>query len=205
MANLKFGFGKKLPVILQTEASECGLACLAMIASYHQHQTDLPEMRKRFAISLKGATLEHLIDIADQLGLVSRPLRIGMGHLSQLNLPAMLHWNLNHFVVLKAVGCTDPAGQQGAIKVNAFASADDGLAIQRQMIGEPRHQNVREQARTGDTALNGAAWCWRLDDGVTASPCQLWATLNSIRTTRLLSHTTPPLRRGRIHCGGGTE
>jgi ATP-binding cassette subfamily B protein RaxB len=150
MVNLKFGFGKRLPMILQTEAAECGLACLAMIASYHGHETDLPEMRKRFVISLKGATLERLIDIADQLGMISRPLRIGMGHLSQLQMPAMLHWNLNHFVVIKAVEGNwihiyDPA--MGELKLSKVHVSDQftgialelspGLAFKRKVANPP--------------------------------------------------------------------
>ena len=51
-------FGRpKLPLILQTEAAECGLACLAMIASHHGYRTDLASLRERFSVSLKGATL----------------------------------------------------------------------------------------------------------------------------------------------------
>ena len=106
MANirpLQFGFGKRLPLMLQTEASECGLACVTMIASYHGHLTDLCEMRKRFAISLKGATLEQIIAITDELGMVSRALRLDLEELDQLQVPCILHWDLNHFVVLKGV------------------------------------------------------------------------------------------------------
>ena len=38
--DLNLGFGRKLPLVLQTEAAECGLACLAMVASYHGYRTD---------------------------------------------------------------------------------------------------------------------------------------------------------------------
>lgn len=100
---LHFGFSRRLPLILQTEASECGLACIAMIASFHGHNTDLSELRKRFPISLKGATLDQLISITDQMGMTSRPLRLELASLDQLQAPAILHWDLNHFVVLKAV------------------------------------------------------------------------------------------------------
>jgi len=103
LRKLRFGLGSQLPLILQTEASECGLACIAMIASFHGYLTDLSELRKRFSISLKGATLEQLIEIADQLGMVSRALRLELEELDQLQTPALLHWNLNHFVVLKEV------------------------------------------------------------------------------------------------------
>ncbi|MCA6117360.1 peptidase domain-containing ABC transporter [Bradyrhizobium sp. WSM 1738] len=91
-----------LPVIRQTEAAECGLACLAMVAFYHGHRTDMNSLRRRYAVSLKGVTLRDLMEIAAHLGLACRPLRIEVDHLGQLRLPAILHWDMDHFVVLKA-------------------------------------------------------------------------------------------------------
>ena len=95
--------GRRLPVILQTEAAECGPACIAMVASRHGLQIDLPTLRQRFPTSLKGATMADLVRIAAQLQLSSRALRAEMSHLPQLALPGILHWDLNHFVVLKEV------------------------------------------------------------------------------------------------------
>jgi ATP-binding cassette subfamily B protein RaxB len=100
---LDFSGRKKTPVILQTEAAECGLACLGMVASYHGHRVDLASLRHRFSMSLKGATLNHLIEIADRLHLASRPVRVELNELGKLALPAILHWNFNHFVVLTQV------------------------------------------------------------------------------------------------------
>ena len=100
---LQFGFSKKLPMQRQTEAAECGLACLAMIASYHGHLADVATLRKRFPVSLKGATLTQLVEIAGNLELVPRPLRLDMDELDNLRLPCILHWNMDHFVVLKKV------------------------------------------------------------------------------------------------------
>ena len=61
---LNFSSRAQLPVILQTEATECGLACLAMIASYHGHDVDLNTLRRRYPVSLKGVTLRALIQMA---------------------------------------------------------------------------------------------------------------------------------------------
>jgi ATP-binding cassette subfamily B protein RaxB len=93
----------KLPVILQTEMTECGLACLAMIARYHGHDIDLNVLRRKHLVSMTGASLKSVIAIADGLQLSSRPLRLDMDHLEKLQLPAMLHWDLNHYVVLKSI------------------------------------------------------------------------------------------------------
>ena len=55
--NVNLGFRRRLPMLLQTEAAECGLACIAMIASYLGHETDLAHLRRRYGLSLRGATL----------------------------------------------------------------------------------------------------------------------------------------------------
>jgi ATP-binding cassette subfamily B protein RaxB len=94
---------RKVPVILQTEAAECGLACLAMVAGAHGLDTDLPTLRQRFSVSLKGVTLAEMVRMADALQLNSRALRAEPEELSQVPLPCILHWDLNHFVVLVAV------------------------------------------------------------------------------------------------------
>jgi ATP-binding cassette subfamily B protein RaxB len=99
---LNFSGRRCLPVIRQSEATECGLACLAMVASYHGHRTDMNSLRRRYPVSLKGVTLRDLMEIATHLGLACRPLRIELGHLRQLRLPAILHWDMVHYVVLKA-------------------------------------------------------------------------------------------------------
>ena len=99
---LRFG-GRRLSAILQTEAAECGLACLAMIAGHLGHRVDMPTLRRRFSLSLKGATMADLVRIAGQLHLNPRALRAEMDHLPQLVMPCVLHWDLNHFVVLKEV------------------------------------------------------------------------------------------------------
>ena len=75
-------FARHVPLILQSEAPECGIACVAMIASYHGHRTDLAAMRMRLAPSMKGVTLQHIASIAQTMKLSPRgvkvPLRPGM-------------------------------------------------------------------------------------------------------------------------------
>ena len=96
------GFGgRRVPMILQTEASECGLACLAMVAAQHGLRSDLATLRRRFSVSMKGTTMADLVRFAGQLHLGARAVRAEMDHLPDLVLPCVLHWDLNHFVVLK--------------------------------------------------------------------------------------------------------
>jgi ATP-binding cassette subfamily B protein RaxB len=100
---MKFSWTQKLPIIYQTEGAECGLACLAMVAGYHGAQIDLPALRQRFSLSLRGATLAHIIRFAGALDLTGRPLRIELEDLAYLKTPCILHWKMDHFVVLKKV------------------------------------------------------------------------------------------------------
>jgi len=101
---LRMGLGgRRLPMILQTEAAECGLACMAMVAAHHGLRSDLPTLRQRFSVSLKGVTLVDMVRLAGQLQLNARALRAEMAHLPELAMPCVLHWDLNHFVVLKEV------------------------------------------------------------------------------------------------------
>ena len=126
---------KTLPVILQTEAAECGLVCLAMIANFHGLKTDLSTLRRRFSVSLKGITLKSLMDIASSMQLSSRPLRLELEHLQQLKLPCILHWNMNHFVVLKEVNqkkivIHDPAVGLRALSIEDFSNSFTGVALE---------------------------------------------------------------------------
>jgi ATP-binding cassette, subfamily B, bacterial CvaB/MchF/RaxB len=101
---LQFGYGRRLPMLFQAEAAECGLASLAMIGIYYGHDVDLASLRRRFSTSLKGVTLSRLMKMANGLGFTCRPLRLELEHLPSLKLPCVLHWDMNHFVVLKSVG-----------------------------------------------------------------------------------------------------
>jgi ATP-binding cassette, subfamily B, bacterial CvaB/MchF/RaxB len=132
---LNFSGRGRLPLVRQTEAAECGLACLAMIASFHGHRTDLNALRRRFPVSLKGVTLRALMQVASQLNFACRPLRIELDHLGQLNLPAVLHWDMNHFVVLKAVKkkglvIHDPAAGEKWLPLSEASKHLSGVALE---------------------------------------------------------------------------
>lgn len=132
---LQFGWGRRLPVTLQAEAAECGLVCLAMIAGYHGHHTDPGGLRRQHGFSLKGATLKDVIAVADRLGLASRPLRLDMQELGMLKTPCVLHWDLNHFVVLKSVGRNgvtihDPAEGLRRLSLDDMSRHFTGVALE---------------------------------------------------------------------------
>jgi ATP-binding cassette, subfamily B, bacterial CvaB/MchF/RaxB len=132
---LNFGSRGHLPVMRQTEAAECGLACLAMISSYHGHRIDLNTLRRRYPVSLKGVTLRAVIHVASQLHLASRAIRFELEHLRSLRLPAIVHWDMNHLVVLKSVSrrgivVHDPAGGRRSFSLAEASRHLTGVALE---------------------------------------------------------------------------
>jgi ATP-binding cassette subfamily B protein RaxB len=149
---LNLAGGKRVPLVLQTEAAECGLAALAMVANYHGLQCDLNGLRRQFSLSLKGMTLKTLIGMADQLGLAGRALRLDLEHTSQLHLPAILHWQMNHFVVLTKVAgskffISDPARGERVLGEEEFSVAFTGVALELRPTSSFKTADLREPLR----------------------------------------------------------
>ena len=125
----------RLPVILQADRAECGLACLAMVAGYYGHHATLRELRSRFRMSMRGATLRKLHDCAEQMGLNSRAVRVELVELKQLRAPAILHWEFDHFVVLKSVNrrglsIVDPALGARRLSFDEVSGRFTGVALE---------------------------------------------------------------------------
>jgi len=135
--------------ILQTESNECGLACLAMIASTYGLQVDLVSLRHQFPISLKGINLSQLINIAGRLNLQSRSLRLEIDHLSHLATPCILHWDMNHFVVLKSIHnnkatILDPAFGERRLSLNELSTHFTGIAVELSPTIEFKSKDIRK-------------------------------------------------------------
>lgn len=152
---LKFSGTNKLPVILQTEATECGLACLAMVATYHGHKVDLNTLRQDHEISLNGISLNSLMEIADQLHFATRALRLELEDLEQLKCPAILHWDLNHFVVLKKVTAKsiiihDPAKGEQKLSYEEASKFFTGVALELIPTDEFEKKEETQTAKLSD-------------------------------------------------------
>jgi ATP-binding cassette subfamily B protein RaxB len=124
-----------MEVILQAQASECGLACLAMAASHHGKNIGLRELRRKFSVSLKGVNLARLVGMAQQLGMQARALRVDIDDIGTLQTPCILHWDMNHFVVLKKVGrnkvtIIDPARGERTLTCAEFSTHFTGVAME---------------------------------------------------------------------------
>ena len=116
----------RVPDIRQAEAAECGLACLAMVAGYHGQHSDLATLRRRHPVSVRGATLKSIMSMAEELGMRARPLRLELSHLQELKLPAILHWDMDHFVVIKRAGRSGIDIHDPAIGAKHYSYAEAG-------------------------------------------------------------------------------
>jgi ATP-binding cassette subfamily B protein RaxB len=147
----------------QAEVAECGLASLAMVAAYHGHDLDLNGLRQRYALSLKGATLADLMTMADGLDMACRPLRLEPEQLGQLALPCILHWDLNHFVVLKAlrrdgVVIHDPALGVRVVSHRQLSKSFSGVALELAPTSQFEPQVARVRARICDLWTRALGW-----------------------------------------------
>ena len=125
----------RVPVVLQTEAAECGLACLAMVLGHFGVRTDLLALRQRHAVSMSGLSLGALVTVAAAEHLASRALRLEVDELVQLRRPCILHWDLSHFVVLKEADARgavilDPARGERRVSRRELSEHFTGVALE---------------------------------------------------------------------------
>ncbi|POB88714.1 peptidase domain-containing ABC transporter [Vibrio vulnificus] len=133
---IEYSGKKSVPVVLQSEITECGLACLTMVASYHGHKTHLNTLRQRANLGANGTHLGNLMEIAStQLDLTSRAVQCSIEELGKLKLPCILHWDLDHFVVLtgvtkKNVFINDPASGKKKLDFLQVGRSFTGIALE---------------------------------------------------------------------------
>ncbi|MFZ3321285.1 MAG: peptidase domain-containing ABC transporter [Usitatibacter sp.] len=155
IAGLNLGGGRRLPMFLQTEAAECGLASLGMVACFHGHRIDLAGMRRRFTVSLKGATLAYLMQVAGRLHLAPRPLKLELGELAHLRTPCILHWDLNHFVVLRSADSRGAVVHDPAFGIRRLSGEEvskhfTGIALELSPTPEFQPADDRRHVRLRD-------------------------------------------------------
>ncbi|HDO1328736.1 TPA: peptidase domain-containing ABC transporter [Aeromonas veronii] len=125
----------RVPLVHQTESSECGLACLAMICGHYGKNIDMIALRRQFNLSARGTTLAGLTGIAEQLGLTTRPLSVPLNEISAIKMPCILHWDFNHFVVLVSLSrnCAilhDPARGRRSVSLEELSESFTGVALE---------------------------------------------------------------------------
>lgn len=132
---LRFTRKRRVNLIRQTESAECGLACLAMIAEFFGQPVGMLELRLKYPASSKGMDLARLIDIAHDLDLSSRPVRLELEQIAHLDMPCILHWGMNHFVVLtkitkRGAWINDPAVGIRFIQMSELSRKFSGVALE---------------------------------------------------------------------------
>ena len=149
---------RKVRPVLQAEQAECGLACMAMVASYHGHEIDLPTLRRRFGTSVHGISLSKLCQVAHGLRFDARPLKVDIEALSALQLPSILHWDMNHFVVLESIERSkatviDPAYGTRTISIEELGKHFTGVVLE--LSPRPEFQRVKEVRKISLMRLAG--------------------------------------------------
>lgn len=94
---------KQTPLILQMEGVECGAAALASILGYYKKSISLEELRIACDVSRDGCNAENILKAAKEYGLDCDAYSIELEDLSEIELPCILHWSFNHFVILEGI------------------------------------------------------------------------------------------------------
>ena len=125
---------KKVPTVLQMEAVECGAASLTMILAYFKKYVALEEVREKCGVTRDGSKASNLLKAARSYGLNAKGQRIDAAAVDKLKMPAIIHWNMNHFLVLE--GCykntyylNDPAAGRRSVDLETFNKSFTGIAM----------------------------------------------------------------------------
>src|SRR5580658_1469026 len=105
---------RRTPTIFQHEAAECGVACLAMVLAYHGRWVPLEELREVAGVNRDGSKASNLIKTAKRYGLDGAGYSVDPQDIGKSELPVIVFWNFNHFVVVERhegdrVWINDPA------------------------------------------------------------------------------------------------
>ncbi|MBV9881991.1 MAG: peptidase domain-containing ABC transporter [Sphingomonadaceae bacterium] len=155
MSAIEWPWSNRVRPVLQSEAAECGLACLTMVSRHFGHRVNLAGLRQRHPTSIKGVTLQELMAIASELELAPRAIRLDVEELDKLRKPAILHWDLNHFVVLESADKThatilDPARGRRRIPLAKFGRHFTGVALELVPTADFKPIEARTRTRLSD-------------------------------------------------------
>ena len=147
--NLGFFGRSNVRLVRQTEVAECGLAALTMVANFHGLDIDLGNMRRRFVPSMRGAPLKSIMAIADTIGLTPRAVKLPLDQIADLEMPAVLHWDMSHYVVVErskngSAFVHDPAGSSKWYKPEELSKHFTGVALELRPSAKFETGKVRE-------------------------------------------------------------
>ncbi len=133
-APLKKGVAK-VPVVMQMEALECGAACLCMIMAYYGKWIPLEQARRDCGVSRDGSKASNVLRAARNYGMAARGYRFEPEELRKDgSFPCVIHWDFNHFVVLKGfrgdkVYLNDPARGDYTVSMEVFDNSFTGVCL----------------------------------------------------------------------------
>jgi ATP-binding cassette subfamily B protein len=125
---------RRYPFYAQQSASDCGAACLVMIGSYWGKHFSVNRLRDMTNVSRSGASLRAIATAAESLGFITRPVKASFDKLAEQPLPAIVHWEGKHFIVVyemtkKLVIVGDPAIGQRTLTPKEFQAGWTGYAL----------------------------------------------------------------------------
>ncbi|GCE45720.1 HlyB family type I secretion system ABC transporter [Thermosporothrix hazakensis] len=152
-------FKKRVPVLIQMTEVECGLACLAMLLSYHGRKTSISELRTQFGIGRDGLSALSIVQAARGFGLQVKPVAMKRSDFSRLPLPAIIHWQFNHYLIVerwtpKYAVVIDPASGRKKMSLQELNEGFTGIAI----LAEPGPRFKRRKTSPGTPILATFLW-----------------------------------------------
>lgn len=185
LLRLRGGRGRKIPIIQQMEAADCGAACLAMVVGMYGRAITLDESRAAAGTN-RGTDALAIVRAATEFGLRGRGVRVDVADLDQVPRGAILHWGFNHFVVFErtrrsSVEIIDPAAGRRRIPIDKFRRQYTGIAL----LLEPDEHFVATTA--------GRSRSWRYLRQMLAQPGLLSRVLVTSVALRILALTLPVL------------
>ncbi len=126
--------GRRVPVLLQLSALECGAACLAMILSYYGRKTSVSEVRDRVGLGRDGLSALDIVKAARDYGMRVRAFSLQENDFRPVTLPAIVHWEFNHYLIVerwtpKYVDLVDPASGRRRVTASEFDKSFTGVVL----------------------------------------------------------------------------